>query len=81
VLNLFGTVVLKSEKLPKKAAAVLQRPMKKMKVGDYEKSLIKSRLATASYSIKDDNLIAGTYNTIAANFDQLAECDKAYFII
>jgi hypothetical protein len=36
VLNLFGTVVLKSEKLPKKAAAVLQGPMKKMKVGDYE---------------------------------------------
>jgi hypothetical protein len=28
-----------------------------MKVGDYEKSLIKSRLASASYSIKDDNLI------------------------
>jgi hypothetical protein len=33
---------------------------------DYEKSLIKSRLATTSYRIKDDNLIAGTYNTIAA---------------
>jgi hypothetical protein len=36
-------------------------------------------LPTTSYRIKDDNLIAGTYNTIAANFDQLAECDKAYF--
>jgi hypothetical protein len=50
-----------------------------MKVGDYEKSLIKSRLLQQAIALKDDNLIAGTYNTIAANFDQLAECDKAYF--
>ncbi|MFV8332543.1 tetratricopeptide repeat-containing sensor histidine kinase [Flavobacterium sp. GSP14] len=82
VLNLFGTVVLKSEKLPKKAAAVLlaKEANELMKVGDYEKSLIKSRLALQqAIELKDDNLIAGTYNTIAANFDQLAECDKAYF--
>ncbi|MFV8364254.1 ATP-binding protein [Flavobacterium sp. ZT3P35] len=82
VLNLFRTVVLKSEKLPKKAAAFLlaKEANELMKVGDYEKSLIKSRLALQqAIELKDDNLIAGTYNTIAANFDQLAECDKAYF--
>jgi hypothetical protein len=36
-----------------------------MKVGDYEKSLIKSRLALQqAIALKDDNLIAGTYNTL-----------------
>jgi two-component system NarL family sensor kinase len=51
-----------------------------MKEGSYEKSLIKSRLAlTEAIRIKDNNLIAGSYNTIAANFDQLSEFDKAFY--
>ncbi|MFH6972369.1 tetratricopeptide repeat-containing sensor histidine kinase [Flavobacterium petrolei] len=51
-----------------------------MKDGSYEKSLIKSRLALSqAIHLKDNNLIAGSYNTIAANFDQLSEFDKAFY--
>ncbi|RYJ51104.1 tetratricopeptide repeat protein [Flavobacterium petrolei] len=51
-----------------------------MKDGSYEKSLIKSRLALSqAIRLKDNNLIAGSYNTIAANFDQLSEFDKAFY--
>ena len=51
-----------------------------MKEGSYEKSLIKSRLALSqAIRLKDNNLIAGSYNTIAANFDQLSEFDKAFY--
>ena len=82
LLNFSGIIVLKPEQLPKKTEVVLltQQANELMKIGDYEKSLIKSRLALKhAIALKDDDLIAGTYNTIAANFDQLAECDKAYF--
>ncbi len=51
-----------------------------MREGNYEKSLIQSRLALSeAIQIKNDNLIAGCYNTIAANFDQLSEPDKAFY--
>ncbi|MFV8370575.1 ATP-binding protein [Flavobacterium sp. LB2R40] len=51
-----------------------------MKVGNFESSLIKSRLALSqAILLKDNNLIAGSYNTIAANFDQLSESDKAFY--
>ena len=42
--------------------------------------LVTSRLAL-HYAInaKDDYLIAISYNTIAANFDELSEFDKAIF--
>lgn len=51
-----------------------------MKAGKFEKSLIKSRTALKlAIAIKDDNSIATCYNTIAANFDELSECDKAFF--
>ncbi|MFV5689419.1 ATP-binding protein [Flavobacterium sp. ZT3R25] len=51
-----------------------------MKEGNFEKSLVKARIALHyAITIKDDNLIATIYNTIAANFDELAEFDKAFF--
>jgi len=51
-----------------------------MKTGNFEKSLAKSRLALGyAIAIKDDNLIATSYNTIAATFDELSEPDKAFF--
>lgn len=51
-----------------------------MKIGNHEESLIKSRLALSqAILLKDNNLIAGSYNTIAANFDQLSEYDKAFY--
>jgi tetratricopeptide (TPR) repeat protein len=51
-----------------------------MREGSYEKSLIQSRLALSkAIEIKDNNVIASCYNTIAANFDQLSEPDKAFY--
>lgn len=51
-----------------------------MKAGFFEKSLVKSRLALRhAIAIKDDNLIASSYHTIATNFDQLSEYEKAFF--
>ncbi len=48
--------------------------------GKHEESLIKSRLALKeSINLKDNVLIANCYNTIAANFDQLTEFEKAFF--
>ncbi|MGA9639417.1 ATP-binding protein [Flavobacterium sp.] len=48
--------------------------------GKHEESLIKSRLALKeSIILKNNNLIASCYNTIAANFDQLTEFEKAFF--
>ena len=82
LLNFSGIPVLKPEKLPRKTAVILlaKEANELMKAGDYEKSLIKSRLALKqAISLNDDDLIAGTYNTIAANFDQLSEYDKAFF--
>jgi signal transduction histidine kinase/ActR/RegA family two-component response regulator len=46
----------------------------------FEKSLAASRLALRySITINDDYLIATNYNTIAGNYDELSEIDKAIF--
>jgi tetratricopeptide (TPR) repeat protein len=51
-----------------------------MRDEQYEKSLIKGRLALKNaIAVEDDNLIAIAYNTIGANFDELSEYDKAYY--
>lgn len=54
--------------------------VKLMREAQYERSLTLSRL-TLNYAItaKDPYLIAKSYNTIAANFDELTEPDKALF--
>ncbi|TRX40871.1 tetratricopeptide repeat-containing hybrid sensor histidine kinase/response regulator [Flavobacterium restrictum] len=53
---------------------------KKLKEGDFEKSLILSRLGLQqAILIKDDNLIANCYNTIASNYDEFSEYDKAIY--
>ncbi|MGA9638433.1 MAG: hypothetical protein WBQ70_08015, partial [Flavobacterium sp.] len=45
---------------------------------NYEKSFITSRSALQyAYTIKDNYLIAKSYNIIGANYEQLAELDKA----
>ena len=60
------------------ATAMSKEAVILMKNGNYEKSLILARqaLSLAIY-YKDNKLIASCYNTIAANFDQLSEYDKA----
>ncbi|TDE53030.1 ATP-binding protein [Flavobacterium sp. GT3P67] len=74
--------IFSQKKAPSKKEVTLisNEAIKLMKEGIFEKSLVKSRLAlTYAIALKDDNLIAATYNTIAANFDQLSEYDKAFF--
>ncbi|MEN9907030.1 MAG: hypothetical protein RLZZ540_171 [Bacteroidota bacterium] len=61
-------------------AALLKESTRLMRAEKFEKSLILSRKTLSkAIAIKDDNLIAASYNTIAANFDQLAEYEKALF--
>ncbi len=60
-------------KLTDKASAYLNN-------AQFEKSLVSSRLALKyATAINDDYLIATSYNTIAGNFDELSETDKAIF--
>jgi two-component system NarL family sensor kinase len=48
--------------------------------GEYEKSLLKSRVALEqAINIKNNDLIANSYLIIAANFDELTEPTKALF--
>ncbi len=54
--------------------------VKYLNAGNFEKSLTKARLSLHEASIiKDDYLIAVSYNIIAANLDELSEFDKAIF--
>lgn len=78
----FSTIVFSQDKsLSKKEITEMTKEATSlMKNKKYEKSLIKSRIALKyAIRIKDDNLIATCYNTIAANFDELAEFEKAFF--
>ena len=52
--------------------------VKYLRSGNFEKSLASARLSLHYASIiKDNYLIAASYNIIAANFDELSEFDKA----
>ncbi|HJR99676.1 MAG TPA: ATP-binding protein [Flavobacterium sp.] len=62
----------------KETTALADEATRLMRRENYEKSLIISRQAlNNAITLKDNNLIAICYNTIAANFDQLAEFEKA----
>lgn len=69
------------KKLTQKEIVLLSNEaLQEMSSGNYEKSLIKSRLVLKyAIAINDNNLIASIYNTIGANFDGLSEFEKAYF--
>jgi two-component system NarL family sensor kinase len=77
-----GDVLFSQNKIPTKTEInkLVQEATNLMKAGKFENSLIKSRIAL-KYAIvtKDNNAIASCYNTIAANFDELTEPDKAFF--
>ena len=78
----FSTIVFSQATSPSKneITKMTKEATSLMKNEKYEKSLIKSRIALKyAIAIKDDNLIATCYNTIAANFDELAEFEKAFF--
>ena len=64
----------------KEANALINEATKLTDIGNYEKSLILSRQALTKAIIhKNDILIAMSYNTIAGNFDELGEFEKALF--
>ncbi len=82
VLILVSPSLFSQNKIPskKEITALTKNATRLMKEEKYEKSLIQSRIALKyAITIKDDNLIAMCYNTIAANFDELAEFEKAFF--
>lgn len=60
-------------KLTKEASALLRK-------SDYERSFLTARLALHySLNVKDNNLIAKSYNLIGRNYGELTEFDKAIF--
>lgn len=58
----------------------LKSAIQLMRNGDYDKSLIKCRrILRDAIVIKDNNLIASTYNTIGGNFDLFSNPEKSFF--
>lgn len=79
-LNLFGNTLIGQTALPKKndVRKLTGQAFKFQKAGDFEKSLLTSRLALKqSIAINDNGLIAENYNNIAINYKNLVEYDKA----
>ena len=82
LLSLFSITVSAQEKVLsiKETKQLIKQANVNREACDFEKSLIKSRIALRNaLALKNDNLIAASYNTIAANFDELTESDKALF--
>ncbi len=82
MLSLFGNILVAQTKTPSKTeiAAIAKEANELMRAEKYENSLIKARLALKyANTINDDDLQANCYNTIAANFDDLGEYNRALF--
>lgn len=83
VLLVFSSNLAFSQREPisaEETTELVQEATRLMLDGKHEESLIKSRRALEnSIIINNNNLIANCYNTIAANFDQLTEFEKAFF--
>ncbi|PJJ08209.1 signal transduction histidine kinase [Flavobacterium sp. 1] len=80
--NFLGITLIGQNQLPSKKEInkLIGSATKLRESGDFEKSLLISRLALRqAISIKDNILIAENYNNVAANFNALAEFDKAIF--
>lgn len=80
--NFLGTTLFGQTQLPSKKEInkLIRSATKLRESGDFEKSLLISRLALRqAIYIKDNVLIAKNYNNVAANFNALAEFDKAIF--
>jgi len=79
-LNSFSTISFAQNKIPSKAEIKknLKLSIKYLNSEKFEKSLTTARLSLRDASIiKNDYLIAVSYNLIAANFDELSEIEKA----
>ncbi|WP_366187041.1 ATP-binding protein [Flavobacterium ovatum] len=74
--------IFSQENIPteKETTKLVQDATRLMLEEKHEESLKKSRKALKyAIAIKNNNLIANCYNTIAANFDELTEFEKAFF--
>lgn len=76
-----GFLYAQTPSLTKEETTVLAQEAKNlMRADKYEESLVLARQALEkAILLKDNNLIAMCYNTIASNFDQLTEFEKALF--
>lgn len=82
VLNLFSSHCFAQEKiLTHKQITILAKEANELfKAGEYEKSLIKTRLVLRqAIAIKDNYLIACCYKIIASNVDELNQFERALF--
>lgn len=80
LLIFFSNNIFAQTKIPSKLEArnTAKLAVKYLHSEKFEKSLETARLSMHYASIlKDDYLIAASYNIIAANFDELSEYDKA----
>jgi signal transduction histidine kinase len=81
-LFLNGRGAYSKEKTPSKEQITteLKSAIQLMREGSYDKSLIKCRrILRNAILIKDNNLIASTYNTIGGNFDLFSNPEKSFF--
>jgi signal transduction histidine kinase/CheY-like chemotaxis protein/Tfp pilus assembly protein PilF len=79
-LNIFSNLPVTNISIPtkKEITELTMQASKYLHESNYEKSFAASRLALKyAIAVKDDYLIAKSYNIIAANYEQLSEFDKA----
>ncbi|WP_348822237.1 ATP-binding response regulator [Flavobacterium aestuarii] len=78
--NIFGIAIGQTISPKKEISKLISSAIKHREAGDFEKSLLISRIALRKAILcKDNVLIAKNYNNVAANFNALAEFDKAIF--
>ena len=78
----YQEAVFSQEKIPskKEITKLADKASAYLTAAQFDKSLAASRLALQyATAINDDYLIATSYNTIAGNYDELSEVDKAIF--
>lgn len=78
----FVVPIFSQEKIPskKEITKITDKASAYLINAQFDKSLAASRLALQyATAINDDYLIATSYNTIAGNYDELSETDKAIF--
>ena len=81
-LFLNGWIAFSFEKTTSKVviAQELKSAIRLMRKGNYDKSLVKCRsILRNAIFIKDNDLIASTYNTIGGNFDLFSNTEKSFF--
>lgn len=82
VLLLWNFSVISQTKIvsKKETEKELKEAIRLMRKGSYDKSLVKCRtILRNAIALKDNDIIASTYNTIGGNFDLFSNPEKAFF--